>query len=162
MQYLEVLEVTHVIHRLRTFHGGGRREILAQPKAYGFDTGFVCHFRGWEQLRAEDCGFLLEHVVLDLLRAHYPEREIRFWRDKQQREIDFVLPGKNGGVTAIECKWTARSIQPRNLDAFRALYPKGKNFVVVGQTGDGLSRKVGDHTVEVCRAEDLPGKLTRL
>lgn len=161
MQYMEVLEVTHVIHRLRPYHGGGRREIVAQPKAYGFDTGFVCHFRGWDHLRPQDCGLLLEHMVLDLLRAHYPESEIYYWRDKQQREIDFVLSGKGGEVTAIECKWTARTLQPKNLDAFRALYPEGRNLIVVGQTGDGFSRKIGEHRVEVCSVQDLAGKLSR-
>ena len=161
MQYLEVLEVTHVIHRLRPYHGGGRREIVAQPKAYGFDTGFVCHFRGWDQLRPQDCGLLLEHVVLDRLRAHYTESEIYYWRDKQQREIDFVLPGKGGEVTAIECKWTGGTLQPKNLEAFRAVYPEGRNLVVVGQTGDGFSRKLGAHRVEVCSLQDLIGKLSR-
>ena len=161
MQYLETLEVTHLIHRLRPYHEGGRREILAQPKVYGFDTGFVSHFCGWEQLRTQDCGLLLEHVVLDLLRAHYPERKIHYWRDKQKREIDFVIPEKTGHVTAIECKWRGDKLQPRNLDAFRESYPKGRNFIVVGQTGEPFSRKIGKHEVEVIQAPDLPRKLSK-
>ncbi|MBL8950191.1 MAG: hypothetical protein JNK82_05405 [Myxococcaceae bacterium] len=31
---------------------------LLQPRVYGFDTGFVCHVRGWDSLRAEDHGSL--------------------------------------------------------------------------------------------------------
>jgi predicted AAA+ superfamily ATPase len=159
MQYLEVMEATHVIHLLRPFHGGGRREIIAQPKAYGFDTGFVCHTRGWEQLRAEDCGLLLEHVVLDLLRAYQPQQKIQYWRDKQQREIDFVLPGKKGHAAAIECKWSATAFSTRNLDAFRDLYPEGRNIVVVAGTGERHARRIGRHRVEVCSAEELPQRL---
>ncbi|MGC9450879.1 MAG: ATP-binding protein [Oceanipulchritudo sp.] len=159
MSYLEVLEVTHFLNVLRPFQGGGRREIIAQPKAYGFDTGFVAHARGWEQLRPEDCGKLLEHTVLDVLRAHLPERPVHYWRDKQQREIDFVLPGPGKEVMAIECKWSREAFTTRNLDAFRAIYPKGRNLVVVGQTGDRHRRRCGDHEIEICTAVELPSRL---
>lgn len=159
MQYLEILQVTHFLHLLRPYHGGGRREIVAQPKGYGFDTGFVCHYRGWDRLRPEDCGALLEHLVLDLLRAYQPQKTICFWRDKQQREMDFVIPERDGGVTAIECKWSIRNWQARNLRAFRELYPNGKNLVVVGQTGENLARRMNGLDLEVCSLHDLPARI---
>jgi len=159
MQYLEVLEVTHLIHVLRPFHGGGRREIVAQPKAYGFDTGFTCHYRGWESLRPEDCGALLEPLVLDMLRAHFPDQRIHFWRDKQKREIDFVIGGHRNEVTTIECKWSRNEPDPRNLDAFRALYPLGRNLLVVGQGGEPFNRRIGKHEVEVCGLDELVKQL---
>lgn len=159
MNYLDVMEATHLLHLLRPYHGGGRREIIAQPKAYGFDTGFVSHFRGWEAFHPEHGGLLLEHLVLDLLRAHFPRQTIRYWRDKQHREIDFVLPGKNGEVTAIECKWSRRAFATRNLDAFRALYPKGRNLLVTAQTADALDRRIGHHMISVCSIEDLAKRL---
>jgi len=65
MAWLDVYQTTHTVHVLRPFSGGGRREIIAQPKVYGFDTGLVCHQRGWDRLRPDDCGILWEHVVLD-------------------------------------------------------------------------------------------------
>lgn len=155
MQYLDVMEITHLIRLIRPFSGGGRREIIAQPKAYAFDTGFVCHFRGWDSLRPEDCGGLFEHLVLDLLRAHFPDQSLLYWRDKQQREIDFVLPTAPGAVTAIECKWSSGGFNTRNLDAFRALYPDGKNLVVVGQSEEGFTRRVGAHEITFCSISDL-------
>jgi len=82
--WLEVYQITHVAHLVRPFSAGGRREIVAQPKVFGFDTGLVCHARGWDHLRAEDCGVLWEHLVLDALIAAGVPR-IHFWRDKQQR-----------------------------------------------------------------------------
>jgi len=42
---------------------GRSREILQAPKVYGFDTGFVCHYRGLEQLADRDLGPLWEHLV---------------------------------------------------------------------------------------------------
>lgn len=54
--YVAVLEATFVVHLVRAFAGGGAAEIVAAPRAYGFDTGFVCFFRGWQQLREDDLG----------------------------------------------------------------------------------------------------------
>jgi len=132
MSWLEVLQVTHVARVLRPYSEGGRREIVAQPKLYGFDTGFVCYARGWDSLRPEDCGTLWEHLVLDTL-ASIPLAKVYFWRDKQRREIDFVLPRGRGSVDAIECKWRADALETRGLAAFRESYPEGRNYVVSPQ-----------------------------
>jgi predicted AAA+ superfamily ATPase len=127
--WLDVYQITHVAHLVRPYSAGGRREIVAQPKVFGFDTGMVCYARGWDQLRAEDCGVLWEHLVLDtLMAAGLPK--IHFWRDKQQREVDFVVPRERDTVYAIECKWNPEAFESRGLAAFREQYPKGKNFVV--------------------------------
>ena len=130
MAYIEVLRATHVIHVLRPFRAGARRELLAQPKAYGFDTGFVAHLRGWDTLRPEDCGRLWEQLVLDTLLSLSELGPIHFWRDRSQREVDFVLPRGRGTCDAIECKWSAQAWEPRNLQAFREAHPRGRNFVV--------------------------------
>lgn len=130
MNYIDVLEISQAIHILRPYAAGGRREILSQPKIYGFDTGFVAFARGWSDLRAEDCGNLWEHLVLDTLLSISKILKIQFWRDKQQREIDFVIPQGRQGVDAIECKWNIKNFETRNLKAFRENYSRGRNFVV--------------------------------
>jgi hypothetical protein len=127
--WLEVYQISHVARVVRPFSAGGRREIVAQPKVFGFDTGLVCHARGWDHLRTEDCGVLWEHLVLDaLIAAGLPK--IHFWRDKQQREVDFVVPRGRDAADAIEGKWKPDAFETRGLAAFREQYPKGKNFVV--------------------------------
>ena len=127
--WLEVYQITHVAHLVRPFSAGGRREIVAQPKVFGFDTGLVCHARGWDHLRNDDCGMLWEHLVLDtLIAGGVPQ--LHFWRDKQQREVDFVVPLGRDRVDAIECKWKPEAFETRGLAAFRGQYPKGRNFVV--------------------------------
>lgn len=139
MNWLHVFEVTHVAHILRPFSGGARREVLAQPRMYGFDTGFVCHVRGWDTIRNEDCGVLWEHLVLDTLLS-IPITKLHYWRDKQQREIDFVIPRARSSVDAIECKWSAESFEPRNLIEFRQHYPNGQNLVVAADVNVPYSR----------------------
>jgi uncharacterized protein len=154
--WLEVYQITHVAHLVRPFSAGGRREIVAQPKVFGFDTGLVCHARGWDSLRAEDCGLLWEHQVLDtLIAAGLPK--IHFWRDKQQREVDFVIPRSRDAVDAIECKWRAEAFEPRGLGVFREQYPKGDNYVVSPLTGSAYERAEDGLTVQFLS----PGELSQ-
>ena len=146
MNWLEVFQVTQTVRIVRPYSAGGRREILAQPKAYGFDTGFVCHLRGWDELRPDDCGGLWEHLVLDTLIA-IGEPGVHYWRDKQQREVDFVLPRGRQGVDAIECKWNARAFDPKGLLAFRDRYPTGRNYVVCPLDGKPYQRTIAGKEV---------------
>jgi len=148
--------MTHVLHLLRPYSEGGRREIVAQPKVFGFDTGLVCHVRGWDSLRTEDCGVLWEHLVLDTLISSGLQK-IHFWRDKQQREVDFVLPRGRHAVDAVECKWNPKSFETRGLAAFREQYPKGKNYVISPLQGP-LYERVQDGLKVVFMS---PGELRR-
>ncbi|HEX6811502.1 MAG TPA: DUF4143 domain-containing protein [Planctomycetota bacterium] len=154
MTWLDIFEITHVVHRLRPFANGGRAEIVAQPKVYAFDTGFVCHARGWDRLRTEDCGVLWEHLVLDtLLAADLPK--IHYWRDKQQREVDFVVPRGRDTVDAIECKWRPEELTMRGLLSFRASHPKGKNYVVSPIEGRSYERRQDGLELTVLAPRDL-------
>lgn len=152
--WLEVYQATQVIHLVRPFSGGGRREIIAQPRVFGFDTGFAAYARGWETLRAEDCGLLWEHLVLDaLLAAGLPP--LHFWRDKQQREVDFVVPRGRDRVEAIECKWKPDAFETRSLATFRESYPKGRNFVVSPLPGPGYTRSMAGLLIEFVTPAEL-------
>jgi hypothetical protein len=121
--YLGVLEATGAVHVIRPFSSNRQREIIAMPKVYGFDTGFVCHARGWRSLRHEDFGGLWEHLVLDELRARFQPGEIFYWRDKQKHELDFVLARKGAPPVALECKWKLRTGAPGHFPFFKTLYP---------------------------------------
>ena len=154
MNWLNVYEVTHSVHVVTPFSGGGRREIIAKPKVFAFDTGFVCHARGWDRLRPDDCGALWEHVVLETLIA-LALPSVHFWRDKQQREIDFVVPRRGDSVDAIECKWRVKAVDTRSLTAFRGLYPKGRNFIVAPTIREPYERRVNDLPIVFLSASHL-------
>jgi predicted AAA+ superfamily ATPase len=147
MSWLEVLQTTHVAHLLRPFSGGGRRELISRPKLYGFDTGFVCHARGWDRLRPEDCGLLWEHLVLDTLLAA-PVPRVHFWRDESGREVDFVLPGNGGRVDAIECKWNSEAFEVNSLKVFREAYREGRNMVIAPNVTNSYERHMGGLKIE--------------
>ncbi len=153
--HLRALEITHAVSLVRPFHGGGQNEIVRQPKVYAFDTGFVSWALGWEPLRTDDCGFLWEHLVLEDLLARLPDDSIHYWRDKQGREVDFVLPRNRGVVDAIECKWNPSAFDSKALRAFRSAYPTGQNYLVTPSGGTAYQRREGDLKITVCGPADI-------
>jgi hypothetical protein len=84
--------------------------------------------------------------------------KVLFWRDHQQREVDFVVPRGRDAVDAYECKWSALNLDVRNLQAFRQAYPAGKNFVVTPQTATPQTLRVDGVEVQVISPADLMPK----
>jgi uncharacterized protein len=142
--YLRVLEATFVAHVIRPFSTRRPNEIVAAPKVYGFDTGFVCYYRGWHELRDDDVGVMWEHFVLNELMTRTQSRDVGYWRDKRGHEVDFVLDRRGKKPLAIECKWSADRFDPTNLRAFRQQHREGDNVVVAHDIERAFSRKIGD------------------
>lgn len=157
--YLAVLEATFVAHVLKPFSSRRATEIVAAPKVYAFDTGFLCQHRGWTTLRNDDLGLLWEHFVLNELHARLQTRDIGYWRDKRQHEIDFVIRQRGKPPIAIECKWTTEGFDARNLLAFRQVYPKGENFVVCQDVTRAYRRTMAGRDVHYV---SLAGLIARL
>lgn len=141
--HLSAMEITGALKVVRPFFGGGRKEMVKAPKIYGFDTGFVSFFRGWNPLRPSDNGTLWEHMALDWLAAENPERNILYWRDKTGRELDFVIAGERDEVDVFECKWSPGEFSPAALKVFREAYPRGNNYLVCPVTGQYKKREGG-------------------
>ncbi|RKU12446.1 ATPase [Candidatus Poribacteria bacterium] len=153
--FLSVLEVTFVVNIVRPFSSRRSTEIVAAPKVYGFDTGFVCYHKGWSQLRQDDFGLLWEHFVLNEIMAHTQSRDIQYWRDKRGHEVDFVLTRTRGIPVAIECKWSAAGFSPRQLLAFRRQYPDGKNFVVAHDVDNSFTKAYNGISVKFVNLDTL-------
>ncbi len=126
MAHFESMEVAHAITLVFPFFGGGKKEIVKQPKVYAFDTGFVTHVRGWNDIRESDRGVLWEHLVLDMLRVMYGK--VYYWKDKNKTEIDFIIKGERNEFHAIECKINPDKYSPSAIKKFREYYPKGRNY----------------------------------
>ena len=153
--HLTALEVTHAMTIVRPFHGGGQHELSKQPKVYGFDTGFVSFARGWDPLRQDDLGILWEHLVLEYLQAHFPDQHIHYWRDKNGREVDFVLPRNRDSVDVIECKWDANEFDSTALKVFRSYYPHGQNYLVSPSGSRAYTRRYSEHEVRIGSPAEL-------
>lgn len=159
--YLAALEATFVAHVVRPFSSRRSTEIVAAPKVYGFDTGFVSYYRGWDTARPDDLGILWEHYVLNEMQGRFQHRVPRYWRNKHGAEVDFVLPRRgDAGPTAIECKWTAASFDATSLAAFRRLYPDGASFVVATDIDAPYRRSYDGFGVEFVSLEQLIARLS--
>lgn len=160
--YLTALEATFVAHVVRPYSTHRPTEIVAAPKVYGFDTGFVCYHRGIATLRQEDMGLLWEHVVLNEIQGRLQHRTLRYWRNKRGAEIDFVLPlrGRKGPI-ALECKWQATSFDPAALRAFRRSYPQGENYVVAADVDGPYTHNYAGTCVRFVSLDSLITSLAR-
>jgi predicted AAA+ superfamily ATPase len=155
MSWMESMRVTHLIHEVAPFHGGRRGELLKQPKVYAFDTGFVAHENGWDTLRPDECGRLWENLVLEHLLSRGMPGPVRFWR-QGRHEVDFVLPGVRGAADAIECKWSPDRFDPEGMHAFRALHPRGRNYLACPGVPRPHVRRFGELEVQVVDPRGLP------
>ncbi|MBF0287142.1 MAG: ATP-binding protein [SAR324 cluster bacterium] len=149
--HVEAMSIAHAVYLLPPFHGGGKREITRRPKCYAFDTGFVTFVKGWEKIRDEDRGIMWEHLVLDELRVNEINNNLYYWRDKSQREIDFVIKKPGNRVDTVECKINPDNFSPKALNAFRNIYPDGNNYLLSPMIQDPYQIRHGKHVVE-CRS----------
>ena len=155
MSHLDAMEIAHAITRIPPYHGGGQREVVKQPRVFAFDTGLVSHIRGWEKIRDTDRGHLWEHIVFDELRTTYPRQAIHYWRDKSQREIDFVIERARGVVDTVEAKINPDAFEDSSLRYFRELYPAGENFVVCPIVEKPYTIRQAKLQVHVCGIQHL-------
>jgi predicted AAA+ superfamily ATPase len=161
-KYLAILEATHVATTVRPFTSRRAAEIVSTPRVYGFDTGFVAHYRGWRTLREEDLGVLWEHFVPNELLARLDLDHLNYWRDKRGHEVDFVLARPGREPVAIECKWRRppRGDDLGGLVAFRRAYPGESNYVVTPDASRPLPIGVDGATALVLSLEDLVERLS--
>ena len=153
--YLQVLEETMVVTVVRPFSTRRTTEVVAAPKVYGFDTGFVCHFKGWAHLQNQDRGALWEHYVLNEYLGSTGSRRVTYWRDRRGHEIDFIFAAPNRPPVAVECKWRAEGFNPRNVLAFRTHYPVGSNYVVTADAKPSAVHRYDDVSVRFVGVAEL-------
>jgi hypothetical protein len=151
--HLRALEITQAVTVVRPFHGGGQKELVKMPKVYGFDTGFVSYCRGWDPLRPEDYGALWEHLVLEYVQAHAPDRRVQYWRDVSGRKIDFVIKRERDSVDVLECKWNPDYFDVGPMKMFRSYYPRGRNYIISPITGKPYWKKQAGMEILVCNPD---------
>ncbi len=160
MNYLGVLEATAVALVLRPYSTRLSNEIVAAPKVDGFDTGFVCAHRGWNELRRDDRGRLWEHYVLNEMSARVPITSLQYWRNKQGHEIDFIWQPRGKAPIAIECKWTAKDFSPSHFQIFAKSYPKASCIVVTDDASPAFTRDYAGLQIDFMALDKLIERLT--
>ena len=113
-RYIDLLEKTFVVFRLRSFSRNLRNELKKSRKIYFYDNGIrnaiLNNFQPID-LRA-DRGALWENFLVSerqkFLHFHEIYTNRYFWRTKQQQEIDY-LEERDGQLLACEFKWSIKN-----------------------------------------------------
>jgi predicted AAA+ superfamily ATPase len=109
-RYLDILEALYVVFTVRPYSRNIARALLKEPKVYFFDTALV---NAGEGARFENAcaAMLLKHV-------HYLQDvagrrlALNYVRDKEGREVDFVVCESDEPIGFAECKLADASISP--------------------------------------------------
>lgn len=143
INYLSVLETTLTAQVIRPFSKRLATEIVAAPKVYGFDTGFVSFARGWKTLSNDHAGILLEHWVLNEFQSFLQGDSLNYWRDKSGHEVDFIWKRRGRPPIAMECKWQGDQLDPSSLKSFRGRHHEGENILISADQKKPMSFRSG-------------------
>jgi len=123
-----ILENMYVIFKVIPYHKNIARSTLKSPKFYFYDTGQV----------TEDYSLRLENTVACALlkEIHFREdcfgesMQLYYLRNKEGREIDFLITNNDKPQIMIEVKWGDKSISP-NFNTFSQYFPGVKKIQLV-------------------------------
>ncbi len=125
-KYIDLLEKSFVIFRLRPYMTNKKKEITKMKKIYFFDLGIRnALLRNFNPLSLRnDTGALWKNYFIlerrKIISYHELRFEQRFWRTKAQEEIDYLEIGAKI-ENAFECKWKVQKY--RAPKAFAGEYP---------------------------------------
>ena len=111
-KYVSALENLYLVKRIPGWHRNELKRAIKQPKIHFIDTGLLCAIRSIseEAIQADRnlMGSLMETwICSELLKAvavSEQDCQLFHYRDKNQREVDFILAGSSGQSTGIEVK----------------------------------------------------------
>jgi len=139
--YYEVLEDCLIAERIEALsESRTRKKLTKSPRYLFFDLGVrrVAAEEG-RRLPPRVLGGLLEQFVgLELLRATRQtagDLRLRFWRDPDGPEVDWIVEGEDRWLP-VEVKWSDAPAErdTRHLQTFLSEYPKAREAVVVCRT----------------------------
>ena len=150
--WLEIFERLYSIFRIMPFGSPKIRAVKKEQKHYHFDWTLVSNM----SLRFENL------VACALLKwVHYQqdtqgeEFDLRYFRDVDGREVDFVITHNNKPVKFIECKWDDAPISPA-LKYMKERFPDCEAWQI---SAAGEKNYLGDLGVRVCPATEFLSSL---
>lgn len=149
-QWLGVLETTAQVLIVPPFYHDLGKRLVKSPKVYLGDSGLACHLLGIdtpaELAKSPFSGVLFEgFIASEIVKAQVNRGQrpgIYYFRDEQGLEVDFLVPGRSGSISLVECKAT-RTVRPemafpmqRLTEAFRKRgpHPAAVNMTLVHET----------------------------
>lgn len=147
-RWIEIFERFYAIYRVSPFGSPKIKALKKEQKHYHYDWTLV-----------ENPGFRFENMIGShlLKRIHFLEDtqgrdlELRYFKDDEQREVDFVVTERKMPLLFIECKLSETTISPHlrylknkfpKVPSYQLTYDSKKDF----QTPEGI-RLVDAHKV---------------
>ena len=151
--WLQLLAGLYVIFAVPPYHRNIARALLKQPKYYFYDNGMVIGDDGAKLENLVACAFLKELHRLEDVEGERPG--IHFIRDKDEREIDFVITRDGEPHHLVEVKWADTNLSA-NLQRFLRGQPL-KRTQIVAELQQAKSYPGGERIVPARQfLRDLP------
>lgn len=147
-RWIEIFENLYHIYRVHPFGSSKIKAVKKESKHYFYDWNLI------ENPSARLENMLASHL---LKWCHYIEdtqgydMELRFFRDLEQREVDFVILQNNKPIEFIECKLSQRPID-KNLVYLKKKFPEVKATQVCLE--DCEDQRMGDLQIRQCSIKD--------
>lgn len=111
--WLNILEASGLVYLLHPYYNNVTNRIIKTPKLYFLDTGLCAYLTGWDSPKSLEAGamsgaILETYVFNEILKSYWhnvKEPYIYFYRDKDAKEVDFVIEANNT-LYPIEVKKT--------------------------------------------------------
>lgn len=129
-RWLTSLENLYIVFKVPPYHRNIARAIQKSPKYYFYDTGQVMGDTGAKLENAVACALLKEiHFRQDCFGE---ERALRLLRDKEGREVDFLVVKNDEPSLLVEAKWSEQNWSPA-LRYWQKRFSSVPAIQVVGQ-----------------------------
>jgi len=115
-RWIQILEGSGIILQLHPYHNNHLKRVIKTPKVYFLDTGLMAWLTRWVTPETIQFGakagqffetWVVSEIVKSFLNAGKSLRDMYYYRDADQREIDLVLEIERT-VFPIEIKMTAK------------------------------------------------------
>jgi len=146
--WINVLEASNIIYLLKPYYQNFGKRIIKSPKLYFLDTGLLCYLTNIQTTESLSNNPLLgaffeTYAFGQLLRSLHNQGktdEIYYFRDKDGREVDFIIPEGNR-LNLYECKWSDESGEiPSNIKKLSNIF--GQENIKQITTLTTISKKV--------------------
>ena len=135
-EWMELLEATFQIYRLRPYYRNLSNRQIKTPKLYFLDTGLAAYLTGWKTAETAAAGAMAgqlfeNYVISELVKSYWhrgKEAPLWYWRTKEKKEIDVLLEDA-GRLYPLEIKLTG---SPTKAMA--------KNIIALQKTDESVSK----------------------
>ena len=146
-RWLEIFERFYAIYRLAPFGSPRVKAVKKAQKHYHYDWTLVTEpGPRFENLCANHllkwCHFYEDTQGRDL--------ELRYFRDSEQREVDFIVTENSQPVLFVESKWNEKMISP-HLKYLKRKFPRVASYQVLFESRYDFVNDEGIRLVPACK-----------